>query len=215
MNYRNNFAVKTHRHQIVHHSVNRVRLYPKVIVKDTTIHLEIPFDNRDAKRRAIDPSLCKIIYECQTNDNNICISRIATAIDRCCSEEHSKYITAVGEFLPINALEVTDGIKIIEKTNLVNAKSRGGLENVLINWDAEALVIFFSDKENAITIVSNVTRLQSAWWRYRRGSYDQDFLSQIELCGLFIFYSSTHRSIEIIGYEDHIHNCYTCLQEGE
>jgi len=181
-------------------------------MEEPTLRLEVPFDEHDAKRRAIDPSLCKIIYECQTTDNNICVAQLATAIDRCCSVNGGAYITAVGEFVPIETLQSINGSKIIGTHHLINAESKDALEKILACWDAEALVIFFSDIDAAKTITSNVERLQKEWWRYRKGAYDRDFLSQIELCGLLIFYSSTHQSLEIIGHEEQIKKCHECLR---
>lgn len=181
-------------------------------MKEPALRLEAPFDKHDAKRRAIDPSLCKIIYECQTTDNNICVAQLATAIDRCCSVNGGVYITAVGEFIPIEKLQPINGSKIIGAHHLINAESKDALGKILACWEAETLVIFFSDIGVAKAITSNVERTQKEWWRYRKGSYDRDFLSQIELCGLFIFYSSTHQSLEIIGYEEQINKCHKCLK---
>lgn len=177
-----------------------------------SLRLEVPIDEYDANRRAIDPSLCRIIYECQTTDNNICVTQLATAIDRCCSVNGSAYVTAVGEFVQIETLQSIVSSKIIGTHHLINAESKEDLEKILACWDAEALVIFFSDMDTAKIITSNVERLQKEWWRYRKGAYDRDFLSQIELCGLFIFYSSTHQSLEIIGYEEQIKKCHECLR---
>ena len=181
-------------------------------MKEPTLRLEVPIDEHDAKQRAIDPYLCKIIYECQTTDNNNCVAQLATAIDRCCSVNGDAYVTAVGEFVQIETLQTIGGSKIIETHHLINAESKEALEKILACWDAEALVIFFSDMDTAKLVTSNVERLQKEWWRYRKGAYDRDFLSQIELCGLFIFYSSTHQSLEIIGYEKQIKKCHECLR---
>lgn len=183
-------------------------------MNQVTIRLEAPFNEQDAKRRAIDPSFCKIIFECQTKNDRICLSQIATAIYSCCSMMGNAYITAVSEFVPVDTLEQIDGVTIFKTNNLVNTESEAALESVMALWDAEALVIFFSDAETAKAIVSSVARLNDQWWRYKKGSYDHDFLCQIELCRLFIFYSSTHRSIEIIGHEQEILSCYECLQKN-
>ena len=187
-------------------------LSSKNSMEEPTLQLEVPFDKHDAKRRAIDPSLCKILYQCKTTDNKICIAQLATAIDRCCSVDGAAYITAVGEFVSIEILRSIDGSKIVEEYHLISAESKDALKKVLTCWEAEALVIFYSDIDSAKAITANVERLQKEWWRYRKGSYDRDFLSQIELCGLFVFYSSTHRSVEIIGYEEQINKCYERLK---
>jgi len=87
------------------------------------------------------------------------------------------------------------------------------LENVIARWDAEALVIFSADTETAKTIVSNVEHIEKEWWRYRKGGgYDESFLAQIQLCGLFIFYAPTSQSLEVFGHKEQISKCYESLK---
>ena len=183
-------------------------------MEELSLHLELPFNTVEAESRGIDPSLCKLVCECKTKDSRICISVLVKAIDKCIPIGDNTFITSVGEFVSIGIIQAVDDIEIIESSNLVNTKTKDALENVIAKWNAEALVIFFCDAETAKTIISNVESIEKAWWRYRKGgSYDESFVSQIKLCGLFIFYASTHQSLEMIGHEDQISKCYECLKK--
>lgn len=182
-------------------------------MSELTLHIEIPFNEANAKSRGIDPSLCLLFCECQTNDNKICISHLVTAIGKCLPIGENIFITSVGEFVSIGILQSSDDIEVIESSNLVNTKTKDALKNVIARWDAEALVIFSADTETARTIISNVEHIEKEWWRYRKvGGCGESFLAQIQLCGLLIFYASTHQSLEIFGYEEQISKCYESLK---
>ncbi len=186
-------------------------IYRENPIERPTLQLEPHINAHDAKQRTLGTTIHRIFYDCVTDESNVCINQLATAIDRCCPTAGGIYVMAIGEFTAINTLQSIDDSNIIKPYDLIKSESKNALQQILTLWDAESLVIFSCDINAAKTISLNIKRLQREWWRFSKGSYGEDFLSQFELCDLFVFYSATHQSLEIIGLENPIHECYECL----
>lgn len=168
----------------------------------------MPFDKHDAKRRGIDPKLSRIIFRayCKGISNTNLLSKFV--FNKSADLSEVVWVVSIGEFVSFKDLSSilinTKKVDILSELNIVKVSCVEALDKVLNYWDAEVLVMLKGDEDLVIKIVSSVPKLESSWWKFTKGSYEQPYLKQLELCDPIFFYSKTHGSIELIGTTERI-----------
>ena len=175
---------------------------------------EEQIDAGEASERGIDKSLARLIYTCRSPDDNLRNSLFVQAIMRCKPADSSLFVAVVNTFCGTDLARGIEGIKILMLNNFVSLAAINddcGLDNILQQWDAEALVAFWGDEHTVKSMLANIIEQErsfwskKSWWQWWKPShYDVHFLSHVESVGLFVFYSSTHDCLEVIGRKEYI-----------
>ena len=170
---------------------------------------EIPFNEKDATRRGIDPSLCRLIVVAKQKGGEGFLS-IAQVIEAFRPPHKSIFVTSTGEFTSLDKIQFrTEAVEIFTQINMLKAANVGALKDVLSLWKAEGLVILLADDGTAKTFASGLADLIPRWWQYTREvGYEGPFLKQIQLCDPILFFSDSHMSLETIGSRQTIVGCF-------
>ena len=183
--------------------------------KGIFLMMEIPLNKKVAKRRAIDPSLSRLIVGPRKQDKEG--PRLITQILRSLRPpDKTIFIRAVGEFIEPKNISLPEDKRVtfLSDLQVLRIEDPDVLSEVLSLWKAEAHVIFFGDNKTAQLIISSLSQFHEKWWKIAKGGYEHPYLQQIGLCEPFLFFSESHMSLEIIGSEHTILSCFDSLLSG-
>lgn len=169
------------------------------------IYAEVPINPKDASRRGIDPSVCKLIVKFNETEKQGFIA-LAEIIYKSCPADNHIFMTSVSEFVPLDKAvkNISEKSPKLLGTNIVEVDNIDEISGLLASWKAEALVVFFASESVANGIVSNLTSLEPHWWMLSKTNYELPFLKQLASCDPFIFFSQSHMSLEILGSQNQI-----------
>lgn len=166
---------------------------------EVSLTVEVPIGADDARRRGIPIALSRINLRASSGkDAEIVLNRI---LEGNAKDETRWFACAVGEFdgnPPSRASTggPTGGVRQLGADALSSQFSTGA---EVLNWDAEAVIVFRAKPDIAVEVLARVERLNERWWAPSAPGHEAKFLKQLDLTDPFIFFAKSHLSIEIIG----------------
>jgi hypothetical protein len=178
-------------------------------IGNSKIKLEIPFEKRDAKKRGISSSFCRMIVEFP--DGKEGCAQLEQCINLWRPEEKEIIGVAMNEFVsPSRKNEAGIMSKEIGGFSTIRTCS---LNSMLFHWDAEAHVFFYSSEQDSKRIIESVADSERRWWKFSRGGHEPLFLKQIDTVGVFLFFERSHMSLEIIGKKTEVFRCFDVIRQ--
>lgn len=170
----------------------------------TSIHLDCPIARKEAKIRGIGTELSRLLIKGAQ-------PVIAQLLYDCCPRDKAVFIHAIGEFTPLEKLATVFkelNIEIFPDNNFLRATNKEQINLVLSQWNAEILTIFLTDQATATRIINSLPNLYPKWWKFSREAYEAPYLKQLQLTDPFFFFSSTRSSLEILGSDNQVIECF-------
>jgi hypothetical protein len=169
-----------------------------------SIHLDSPLGRKEAKTRGIVATFSRLLIE---GERNV----LAELIHGCCPRNKAVFIHAIGQFTSLDKLASVFkelNIEVFTDHGFVSAKDKEQINLVFSRWNAEILTVFFADQTTASLIIGSLPRLHTKWWRFSQEGYEAPYLKQVQLADPFFFFSPTRSSLEVIGSENQILECF-------
>lgn len=175
------------------------------------IHLDCPLGRKEAKLRGIDATLSRLLIEGEHNE-------IAGLINSCCPRNKAVFIHAIGQFTPLEKLASVfkeSNIEVFTDHSFLSAREKEQIDLVFSRWSAEILAVFFADQTTASLIIGSLPTFYPKWWRFSQEGYEAPYLQQLQLADPFLFFSPTRSSLEIIGSENQVVECFDCMRRNK
>lgn len=179
------------------------------------ISVEIPINSKDASRRGLDLSLCKLVISFSGIEKQNFLE-LARLINIFHPFNTHIFITSVSEFVSLDSVlqNIPEKTTKLLNLNAVKIETTAGLSELLSLWQAEALVIFFANEKLAHKIISDLPSLEPRWWTLSKTNYEIPFLKQLTLSDPFLFFSPSHMSLEILGSRNQITRLKILTDQG-
>lgn len=189
--------------------------------------LEAPITAKDARRRGLQRQACKLIVYFDAlpsgNGDREEITFFSSFLNRLQAKQRKLHAQPIGSRIHLDKYEndlKKNGIAYwVDKTYEEKKKSRPSLLTVRCDTEEKIRAIFSAFNSDAIVFflaedfnpggqleekLLSRASLKVSLWEFRSGSYEEEYLKEMEAYGLFAFFEDTKLSLEFLGRKDDI-----------
>ena len=179
---------------------------------NNTLILEIPIDGKDAKRRGINESLCRLLLHLDERmDHYHSFAAKLIYLNKPVNKEIC--IVPYGIFKEFRELNIQKGdYSYNSQLNYCVVRDNELLVPILKGWEAEELIFFYSSEKLCTDLLDKIKSSEPKFFKLSKGGYELPFLKQIDVCELFLFYSISRSSFEIIGNKVNVMGVFERIQ---
>lgn len=175
---------------------------------DNSLILEVPINRKDAKRRGIDESLCRLLlYLDEGIDDYHLFAAKLIELNKPTNDEIC--IVPYGAFKELSELNIQEeDYSYDSQLHYCIVRNIESLSTILKEWEAEGLVFFYCNEKICADLIDKIRSSEPKILELSKSGYEIPFLKQVDICELFLFYSMSRSAFELIGNKISIMNFF-------
>jgi hypothetical protein len=177
-----------------------------------SIHLEIPIDSKDSRRKGFDPRLCRLTLGAADRDGDN-VPLFARIISSFKPRDMDVFVEAVNPFRSVASLAAASSKRVpTADGDVVCAVGALGIEEVLRGWPAEAHVMYFASEATLGYVRSSGVKESHGKRTWRLG-FEAHFSSRIPCVDPVVFFAMSHQSVEVVGTRAAVLRCFDIVRQ--